>query len=175
MPPVFHDRFVELYNAHFPRVQRFLDRLSGDPMLAADIAQDAFVRLYRRGAPPDQPAAWLITVALNLLRNRRSTDARRRRLLSDTRVEETLGDPPGGAADHAIESAETSGRVRAVLARLPEREQQLLLLRAEGYRYQELAAALGLNATSVGVLLARAKRAFRVAYEESGGRAADAS
>jgi RNA polymerase sigma factor (sigma-70 family) len=164
---LFHDRFVELYEMHFPRVLRVLDRLSGDPggTLAADIAQDAFVRLYRRGAEPDEPGAWLITVALNLLRNSKSTEARRHRLMSVVRGEATVGDP-SRAPDEAIESAEARSRVRAALARLPERERQLLLLRSEGYRYQEMAAALGLNVASVGVLLARAKRAFRAAYED---------
>lgn len=163
----FHDGFVELYETHFPRVQRFLDRLSGDPVLAADIAQDTFVRLYRRGAPPDQPASWLITVALNLLRNTRSTESRRRRLLTASRGEAVLADPARGPDDTA-EAGDERRRVRAALARLPERERQLLLLRGEGYRYHELAAALDLNPASVGVLLARAKRAFRAAYEERG-------
>jgi RNA polymerase sigma-70 factor (ECF subfamily) len=58
-------------------------------------------------------------------------------------------------------------RVRATIERLGERDRQLLLLRAEGYGYRELAAALGLNEASVGTLLARAKRAFREAYEGS--------
>jgi RNA polymerase sigma factor (sigma-70 family) len=162
----FHDRFVELYDMHFPRVWRFLDRLSGDPALASDIAQDTFVRLYRRGAPPDEPIAWLITVALNLLRNRRSTERRRQRLMSVVRSEATLADPSRGA-DETAEAADTRGRVRAALARVSERERQLLLLRAEGYRYHELAAALALNPASVGALLARAKRAFRAAFEVS--------
>ena len=152
---------------HFQTVRRFLDRLSGDPVLAGDIAQDTFVRLYRRGSPPDDPAAWLITVALNLLRNSRSTSARRTRLLSRVRGEATIGDPVD-APDAAVESADQRARVRAALERLPEREQQLLLLRSEGYRYEELATALGLNPASVGVLLARAKRAFRAAYQERG-------
>ena len=43
----------------------------------------------------------------------------------------------------------------------------MLLLRAEGYGYRELAAALDLNESSMGTLLARAKRAFREAYEGS--------
>ena len=163
----FHDQFVELYDAHFPRVLRFLDRLSGDPALASDIAQDTFVRLYRRGAPPDRAGAWLITVALNLLRNSKSTDARRTRLLSEARAEGALSDPTRGP-DEAVESADVRRRVRVTLTHLSERDRQLLLLRSEGYRYDELAEVLGLNRASIGVLLARAKRAFREAYEQFG-------
>lgn len=156
-----------MYESHFPRLFRYLDRLSGDPALSADLAQEAFVRLLRRGAPPDEPAAWLISVAMNLLRNAKTSESRRRRLLSVARGEATLADPspePGAVLD----AGDVRGRVRAALARLPERDRHLLLLRAEGYRYHELATALALNVASVGVLLARAKRAFRAAYEESG-------
>ncbi|MGH7567875.1 MAG: sigma factor, partial [Gemmatimonadales bacterium] len=85
---------MEQFHVHFHRLYRYLDRLSGDPDLAADLAQEAFVKLYRRGALPVAPAAWLITVGLNLLRNARSTRSRRRRLLTPERGERVLADPP---------------------------------------------------------------------------------
>jgi RNA polymerase sigma-70 factor (ECF subfamily) len=49
---------------------------------------------------------------------------------------------------------------------LPERDRKLLLLQAEGFSYRDIASALGLNEASVGTFLARARRAFRTAYEE---------
>ena len=164
--PSFHDQFVELFNAHFRRLFRYLDRLSGEPELAADLVQEAFVRLYQRGALPDAPEAWLITVAMNLFRNEKSTRSRRLRLLTETRSEGVLSDPPP-APDAHVAGDEPRARVRATLDRLPERERRMLLLRAEGYGYREIAAALGLNEASVGVLLARAKRAFRERYENA--------
>jgi RNA polymerase sigma factor (sigma-70 family) len=157
---------VELFHSHFHRLVRYLDRLSGDPELAADLAQETFVKLHRRGALPDNPEAWLITVAMNLFRNARSTAARRRRLLTVARVEASLGDP-APAPGQLLEGMDAPERVRAAIDRLGERDRQLLLLRAEGYGYRELAATLGLNETSVGTLLARAKRAFREVYKGS--------
>lgn len=162
----FHEQFVELFQTHFHRLSRYLDRLSGEPDLAADLAQEAFVRLYRRGSAPDAPGAWLITVATNLFRNARSTSARRARLLTPARGEGVAADPPPAPGEEA-EAAESRGRVRAALERLSERERQLLLLRAEGYSYRELAVALELNEGSVGTLVARAKRAFRDLYEDA--------
>ena len=47
----FHDRCVELFETHFHRLYRYIDRVSGDPELAADLAQEAFIKLYRRGSP----------------------------------------------------------------------------------------------------------------------------
>jgi len=166
--PSFHDRFVELFDAHFKRIYRYLNRMSGDPELAADVAQEAFVNLYRRGSLPDSPEAWLISVAMNLLRNAATTRSRRLRLLTPARGERVLGDPPP-SPDEAVEAEDSRRRVRSALDRMPERERRMLLLRAEGYSYRDIAAALHLNEASVGVLLARAKRAFRDIYEESSG------
>lgn len=164
--PSFHERFVELFRAQFPRLCRVMDRLSGEPELAADVVQEAFVRLYRRGSFPDTPEAWLISVAMNLFRNERSTRSRRLRLLTPARGERVMADPPA-APDDAAAAGESAARVRAALSMLPERERRLLLLQAEGYAYRDIAKALRLNEASVGTLLARARDAFRKAYEES--------
>ena len=161
----FEERFVALFEAEFPRLFRYLDRLSGEPELAADLAQDAFVRLHRRGEMPEKPELWLITVALNLFRNVKAGRSRRRRLLTVARAEAVLADPAPTPA-HLVEAAESGVRVRATIDRLPERERRLLLLRAEGYSYRDMAAALDLNEASIGTLLARAKRSFRQAYED---------
>jgi RNA polymerase sigma-70 factor (ECF subfamily) len=65
-----------------------------------------------------------------------------------------------------LETAELQARVRVTLDSLAAREGELLLLRAEGYSYREIADAMQLNESSIGTLLARAKRAFREAYKE---------
>jgi RNA polymerase sigma-70 factor (ECF subfamily) len=161
----FDALFSELFEREFSRLFRYLDRLSGEPDLAADLAQEAFVRLNDRGEMPDHPPLWLITVALNLFRNVKTTRSRRGRLLTATRVDATLADPPPDPAE-SVQAEETRAQVRRAIDRLEDRDRQLLLLRAEGYSYRDMATVLGLNENSVGTLLARAKRAFREAYED---------
>ena len=166
MKDAFHDRVTGLFRANHDRLFRYLDRQGGDPELAADVVQDAFVRLYRRGSLPEHPEVWLISVAMNLLRNALSQGSRRRRLLTLERGERVTGDPPP-SPEREVAADEARLRVRAALDRLPERERQILLLRAEGYGYREMARALELNEASVGTLLARAKQTFRDLYEAS--------
>jgi RNA polymerase sigma-70 factor (ECF subfamily) len=163
---LFDDDFRALFDMHHARIYRFLDRISGDPELAADVAQDAFIRLYRRGALPRSPEAWLITVSMNLYRNARTGAARRARLLSAFRSAAVAGDAPP-APDEEVAALETRRRVRHAIELLPEREQRLLLLRAEGFRYADIARALRLNEASVGTLIARARRAFRENFEKA--------
>lgn len=164
-PASFDDQFAALYEAHFHRLFRYLDRLSDDPELAADLVQEAFIKLYRKGSLPDAPAAWLISVAMNLFRNERSTRSRRRRLLTPARAEGAHSDPPP-SPERTTVALDTRQRVRSAIDRLPERDRRMLLLRAEGYSYQEIAAALRVNQASVGTLLARARDAFRATYQD---------
>jgi RNA polymerase sigma-70 factor (ECF subfamily) len=164
--PSFHDRFVDLFDAHFQQLYRVLDRLSGEPELASDLAQEAFIRLYRRGSLPDAPEAWLISVAMNLLRNERASRNRHRRLLTIDRGAGAHSDPAPSPEQAAVD-ADSSRRVRSSLDRLPERERRMLLLRAEGFSYRDIAAALELNETSVGTLLGRARLAFQQLYKDA--------
>ena len=52
----------------------------------------------------------------------------------------------------------------SVLASLAPRHAELLLLRADGLSYREVAEALEQNPASIGTLLIRAQEAFRKEY-----------
>jgi len=161
----FDEQFAAAFKALFPGIRRLLDRSSGDPQAADDLAQEAFIRLYRRGSLPDSPAAWLATVALNLFRNEYASRRRRLRLLTTAAGERAHSDPGASPAERA-EAADLRDRVRVAMDQLSERDQGLLLLRAEGYTYRDMATALDLHEASIGTLLVRAKREFLRRYGE---------
>ena len=54
--------------------------------------------------------------------------------------------------------------MRAALSTLNERDREALLLKAEGFNYDEIAATLGLAKGAVGTTLARARRRLVEAY-----------
>jgi RNA polymerase sigma factor (sigma-70 family) len=54
--------------------------------------------------------------------------------------------------------------VRAALDTLTERDREALLLKAEGFNYEEIAEALGLAKGAVGTTLARARRRLVESY-----------
>jgi RNA polymerase sigma factor (sigma-70 family) len=160
----FESDFRAAFSSRFAELFRVLDRYLGDESLAADIAQETFVRLYRRGEMPDDLRAWLVSVALNQARDELRRRSRRLRLLQRHVNEEPTADTAPSPEDELL-SAERRSMVRRALDALAPRERALLLMREEGYSYRELAIALQLTGTSVGTLLARARIAFRQAYE----------
>lgn len=148
------------YKRLHPPLYRYLLRLTADPDLAEDLAQEAFVRLLDHDLPEAEIRPWIFAVATNLVRDSARTRARRRRLL-EARGDSPTGGPP---ADERVERAERIESVRAALARLSERDRTMLLLREEGFKYAEIAEVIGVVPGSVGTLVARALRRFAAAY-----------
>jgi RNA polymerase sigma-70 factor, ECF subfamily len=158
--------FDALFRRHYDRVYGLLFRLVGNRVEAEDLTQEVFLKLYRqplRGSREHNVGAWLYRVATNMgynhIRGRRRFWQRNVALVPE---EKSRQDDP---AERAAER-ETKAAVRAALARLPERQVQLLLLRQMDLSYAELAAACEVAPGSVGTLLARAADAFRKAYRK---------
>jgi RNA polymerase sigma-70 factor (ECF subfamily) len=128
-------RFEELYRAYADRVHAYALRRT-TPATADDVVAEVFLVAWRRlDRVPDEPFAWLLGVARRVLANRRRSESRaaalHRRLVGHQRVEDT--------AFIAVD-----GRVHEALARLGDRDRELLLLVAwEGLKPAELAEVLG--------------------------------
>ena len=123
------------------------------------------MRLYRRGALPDKPSPWLVSVARNLLRDERRGAARRWELLELRGATDDLHRPPASPESDVL-ADETATQVRRTLAAIAPRDRHMLLLRQEGYTYREIAEAMDVSPASVGTMLVRATEAFRRAFEE---------
>ncbi len=153
--------FDTLFQTLYPSLFRYLHRLTGDADVAEDIAQEAFVRLLTQDLPEKEARPWLFAVGTNLVRDRARKQERRHRLLQAVPV---LPSPTGPRPDEAVERKEQIELVRAALAQLAPRDQQLLLMREEGFSYEEMARALGVAPSSIGTLIARALKRFAGAY-----------
>jgi RNA polymerase sigma-70 factor (ECF subfamily) len=150
-----------LFQRLYPALFRYVHRMTGDADAAEDIAQESFVRLLRQTLPEEEARPWLFAVATNLLRDRARKIERRQRLLTTTPIMPASASAP----DEDTERSEQIALVRKVLARIPPRDRQLLLMREEGFKYEEMARALGVASSSVGTLIARALRRFTEAYK----------
>lgn len=114
--------------------------------------------------PPANPRPWLFAVALNLAR-----DDGRRATRTERKLELLRGETMGATApppDEAVEQEERVSRVRDALGMLTHTDREALLLKAEGFGYEEIASALGLSPGSIGTTLARARRRLVEAYRD---------
>lgn len=157
--------FRRVFEAEFEPTRRYLVRLLGDPAAASDIAQESFIRLLRRKAMPEDTRAWLITVASNLARNHLQKTGRRRELLAWGPEDVGRSEAPPRPDDGVVHE-DTRKRVRAALDSLSWMDRQILLLRSQGYSYQEIATSLEITPQNVGTYLSRARSRFRKVYEE---------
>jgi len=132
-------------------VYRLALALTNDLADADDVAQEAFVRLWRFRDTIDwsgPPIGWLLVTA------RRLANDRFRRLARDLRLRRPPGPPPG--VDPA--TIERFVDLRAVLHRLTATERAAILLPAvEGWSTEQVAAALGVSAGAVRAAASRGR------------------
>jgi RNA polymerase sigma-70 factor, ECF subfamily len=161
--------FEAFFRAHYVGAARAVARVTGDSARAEDLAAEAFWKLWRTPqAHGDAAAGWLYRTAVRLALNELRGRERRGRYERLSSAAGTVATPEDVHA-----AAEERDQVRAVLAHLDAREAELLLLRASGLRYSEVAAALEINPASVGTLIARAQRVFRKEYVDRYGEKSD--
>jgi RNA polymerase sigma-70 factor, ECF subfamily len=153
---------TQLFEQHYGSLVRMLYRRTGDRDRAEDLAQETFARAV--AAPPNNPRPWLFAVALNLVREDGRRALRQGRRLELLRADE----PKSQSPDEEFDRNERSASVRAALANLNDRDREALLLKAEGFNYDEIAATLGLSKGAIGTTLARARRRLVEAYRSDG-------
>jgi len=147
------DAFAGFYERSARSLWAYLARVSGDPALADDFAQESYVR-YLAAARPDEGEVagrrYLFRIATNLLR-----DHWRRPVASSIEElpEEIFSNPDRTA------QADSQAVLGPALAQMRPRDRQILwLAHAEGYSHLEIAQITGLGSASIRLLLFRARR-----------------
>jgi len=153
------EAFEGLFRAEYARVAGIANRVLADPHEAEDVAQEVFIDFHRLHSASAQYApAWLHRAAAHAALNRlRGARRRRRREISQAAEEgERTMDP-----QKQLEVNEDRRLVRQALGRLAPKPAAVLVLRASGLSYAEVAEALGVGVGQVGTLLRRAEAALR--------------
>lgn len=158
--------FEALFLEHWASVYRILRRLVGDPAEAEDLALETFLRLYRHNQKKPEiqnVGGWLYQVATRLGLNS-IRDWKRRERYELTAGRYALEEPDQHSPADILALEEEHQQVRLVLARMNDRQSQLLILRYAGLSYKEIASAMNLAPASIGPLLVRAEREFEKQY-----------
>ena len=154
--------FETAFDRHHDAVYRYLQRLTGDPDQADDLAQETFVRLLEHEVDGSGTRRWLFTVARNLVRDRARVRKRRAELAEGGELDPPEPETP----EERFRRSDRKRRVRLALDGLKPRDREMLLMREEGFSYAEIAEVTGVAESSVGALLSRALRRFGKSYEE---------
>lgn len=156
----------------------YVSRTAGDPALADDLVQEAYLRLLRSDFVPESEAHaknYLYRIATNLVRDHFRRD-RRQRAAGQVEVDADRSSEPArearsragetGALPGAPPVPEDPGRgvrlrrdLGRFLGRLQPKDRQLLwLAHVEGASHREIAEVVGVEEASVRVLVFRARR-----------------
>lgn len=165
--------FELFFLRNYSRIVTLLMRIVGDRARSEEIADDAFLKLYRQPLSADRKhnlEAWLYRTASRMGIDALRTASRRARVESAAASAGTPNTNAGSPLGSLLQS-EKQLQVRKVLGRLRPAEAQMLILRSSGFSYKEIAAALGIRSGSVGTLLNRAEAAFEKAFNELFGAA----
>lgn len=168
MPQSAPDDFQTIFRGHYPQIVRYIMRFVRDQTTAEDIAQEVFLKLYAANFREiENISAWLIKTAITTTYNQLRQDKRR---VQREAKELEMDNPVSPSTEERWLHLDEIEEVRTALQELSERDRLLLLMKYSGYNYQELAQAAEVESSSVGTLLARAKKRFREYYQRIRGQ-----
>ena len=143
------------YAEHSAGLERYVRSMVRDADEAADVCQEAFVRLLlasRDGRLPDAPAAWLRRVAHNLV-----VSGHRHRQIGDRVLGRLAEDEASASLEDAAIRHEENDALVAALSTVATDDRAALILAAQGYRGTEIASYLGRTELASRALLCRAR------------------
>lgn len=177
------DAWGELVTRYQDRLFAVCLRMVGDRETAADLTQDAFVKVLQGLDSFDarsRLSTWLIRVTMNVCLSHLRAAKLRAHASLDAPIAPSLlrgaqGTPQSGssraqerepAAESRVERSEARRHLSAALSGLDPEQRAIIVLRdVQGLDYDQIGAALGLNLGTVKSRLFRARLALRHALE----------
>ena len=160
--------FRQLVERHQNAVVGTVARMLGDPTEAEDIAQLAFLRVWKhakRWRPDAKFTTYLFTITRNLVFNESRRRTRRKEVSTDEREEESGFQMAAEARQGPEEEAmklEMHQQIDRAIATLPEAQRTAVILYSyESLPYEEIAVVLKTSVSSVKSLLFRARTTLR--------------
>jgi RNA polymerase sigma-70 factor, ECF subfamily len=150
---------VDAIERHMPSLERYVRSMVRDADEAADICQEACVRLLveaRNGGLPDTPGAWLNRVAHNLV-----VSNARRRQTADRRADQLVERQVATPLDEIVIGRERDTRIRKALANARPDDRVAITMAASGFATRDIADRIGRTELATRALLCRARGRMR--------------
>lgn len=136
------DAMEELFRINYPVLLGALVRIIGDANLAEDIAQEAILSAIinlERYQPQAKFSTWLISIALNNYRNKLRTKTQEVSIESISRTDSEKE----SAEDVALQRLAVDEAAGLLESLSPEKRQVFVLKHYYGFKYKEIADAVG--------------------------------
>jgi len=168
--------FGTLIDRYKDKVFRLLGRYCRDVVECEDLAQDVFLKVFRKLDTFQHESAfftWLYRITVNAATDHLSRASRRRlRLVEDDAVLDAYSqnsrDQDRDSPVAPLMSAELAAVTRSIVDKLPEKYRTILILREfEDLSYNEIAEVLQCNLGTVESRLFRARQRFKDALERN--------
>ena len=153
-----HETVERLFVERRGEIYVYLVSLGVRPEEAQEMTQESFLKYFvalREGQSIENPRAWAYAAAHNLALNARP----------GTEVFE-VGFVTAETPESLAIASERMAKLRLAIENLSPRQRSCLHLRAEGFRYREIAGILGISPSTVGEFLQRAVKQLRKAIYE---------
>jgi RNA polymerase sigma factor (sigma-70 family) len=161
---VSDNEFEEIFRKYYSRVWRYFRACRASDDEAHDLAQDAFKRFYERRRQLRGEEAWPFlqsiarSVLLNKLRDQKATKRSAKMVeIDDPEVTELSAPEELDYAERQEQEMRRNSLYQAA-AELPEGQRQSLGLWLGGFKYDEIAAVLGITVDAVKSRLRDAKK-----------------
>lgn len=141
--------------------------LRGDVETAREVVQETFVKLCCQAWPEIEThaTAWLYRTCRNHAIDLSRREERMSTVHSSTEIH-LVQDRSAKSPEQLTSDSEQYDRVRALVERLPDRQQEILRLRMQNdLSYKEIAEVTGLTVTNVGYHIHQAVASLRIAME----------
>ncbi len=173
------EAFAQLVETYQNRLIGVFAHMLHDQETAEDLAQEAFLRVYRsrdRYQPTAKFSTWLFRIANNLASNSRRNRGRRKEVPLEVRDSDSMSNRPeehllaeksGMMPTRQADKRELQDVVRQALETLNERQRMAVLLhKFEGMSYADIGQAMEMTVPAVKSLLSRARENLREALEQ---------
>jgi len=145
---ITHFDFEAVFQAQYPKIARLIARVLNDSARAEELSVEVFWKLSRTpAAQGNNVNGWLHRTAV-----RKALDELRKQCRRE-KYEHLFSLSRTPAGENLQSVSDKQHQVRSILVALDRRSAEMLVLRSEGFNYQDIAQALGIGFSSVGTLL----------------------
>jgi RNA polymerase sigma-70 factor (ECF subfamily) len=141
-------QILALYREYRPRLFRYLHSLNLKRDPAEEVIQETFMRLtveLEKKGSMENVQGWVVRVAHNLAMKRRKDSTRDAVISSDSPLALKNYADPGLSPEETYLKNERISRMETALSSFSALNQQCFHMRVQGFRYKDIAMALGIS------------------------------